>query len=186
MTNCKDKTFVDMTITPPPQDTCVGDSVRIFYHKDTTYGKVQGLKNCTAWAADAFFYHSTGDPVTLYFLSFSEGGYLREGFAFSNLPYGKVQKYQLIHYTQTPANESQKRNHYSLLADIGDVGEDDYFVDPTKLDSCYLDIVRFDTIENVVEGSFSAYYNIKQPKYNPKNNDSLHFHQCKFTARLKQ
>ena len=158
-------------------------TIPIYEAGEMLFGSATGKKAHLDWEASGIgLSHTNSNEFWGILLGTSEDGFSRE-----NLVLGFI--------SATPGNYRIAREHspgvitsfYLTLQDDGDVLEDSYLVDESVL-SNVARITKIDTVENLIEGIFTATFEIRDPekKVNPNNPDRLTFSDVSFSVQIFQ
>ncbi len=148
------------------------------------YGKAAALKNDKAWYSSGYAERYKKENTAYFGIlldTYTIEGFHRENVCFSDI-YLKKGSYEL-RKKMTNIYEGYVGAIYATLADDGDVLEDWYNLDEGAKDN-YLEIIAIDTVEQQVEGRFTATFEVRQPKRNRNNPDRVKFSNGTFSVKI--
>lgn len=187
MPACQKEKATDPEPPVPPDTNTV--YVPIFQPGDTTQGAAYANKLTAVWKAESICTVQTFfDPnyMAVTFLTYANSGAQRESFGFSFIPRfaaGKV--YGLKKMVGSALSQGFVSPTYATWTSDGDVIEDWYELDTTANDNS-LYIKAINPLTNRVEGTFTASFNIVEPRRNPANPLKVKFSEGRFWAVVQE
>ena len=146
------------------------------------FGSASGKKAHLDWNASGLALRNRdGKPIWgILFGTQSSEGFLRESLSLGSIPYG-TGTYELAREPK----DGFLTSTYGTSQDDGDVGEDNYLLDESASGNT-AHITKLDTIEKIIEGVFTASFQIADPsqKVNPNNPDKVTFSEVSFSVQI--
>ena len=161
-----------------------------FFVKDTTYGKVEAIKNDSIrWIAGVTCNKNKNSETGFTFYSILCKTYaadrlsLREFFALDGIPENCEGKTFIC--KEIAQKDEEISTVYARFYSDGDVIRERYGLD-TTITTNFLTIHKLDRVNRRIEGSFSAKVILRTPRFDPLNPYSLHLTSGKFWANWQE
>ena len=187
LSGCQKDKIQEPAPPPPPDTTAV--YVPIYQPGDTSLGAGYAKKLTAQWNAETIcIVQSFFDTnyIAIGFITYSSNGAQRESFGFSFIPRFEDDKtYGLKKMTGSTLVSGFVSPTYTTWTSDGDVIDDSYDLDTTATDN-FLKMQMIDNENKRVEGTFTATFNIREPRINPANPKVVKFSEGKFWAVIQE
>ena len=157
-------------------------NVPIYEPGEMLFGSASGKKAGHDWQASGIGLRQN-DSID--FWTVSLGTVSKEGFSRENITLSFITPTPGLYKIAQEQSDNVLTSRYFTLQDDGDVLEDSYLVDQSSVFN-QARITKVDTVNKVLEGIFTASYEIRDPenKINPNNPNRITFSDVSFSVQV--